>query len=62
MFHYALNPAGFLVLGSSESVGRFSDLFDVVDKKNKIYAKRVTAFRQYPHFQSPDLVPPCREK
>ena len=26
MFHYALNPTGFLVLGTSESVGTFSDL------------------------------------
>src|SRR5581483_5935196 len=27
IFHYALNPGGFLVLGNSETVGGFNDLF-----------------------------------
>ena len=33
MFHYALNPQGVLMLGSSETVGGFSDLFALSDKK-----------------------------
>jgi two-component system, chemotaxis family, CheB/CheR fusion protein len=37
MLHYALKPAGFLVLGPSESIGTLSDLFDQVEKKHKIY-------------------------
>ena len=37
ILHYALKPKGFLVLGPSESVGTFSDVFQQVDKKNKIY-------------------------
>ena len=28
LFHYALKPNGFLVFGSSESVGPFSDFFE----------------------------------
>ena len=40
MFHYALQPTGFLVLGSAESVGDKLDLFEAVDKKHKIYAKK----------------------
>jgi two-component system CheB/CheR fusion protein len=40
IFHYALNPNGYLMLGTSESVGIFLDLFALVDKKNKIYAKK----------------------
>lgn len=40
IFHYALNPGGFLLLGASESIGAFSDLFDLVDKKYRIYAKK----------------------
>lgn len=40
MFHYALKPNGFLVLGESETVGAFSDLFDSTDKRHKIYVKR----------------------
>jgi two-component system, chemotaxis family, CheB/CheR fusion protein len=39
-FHYALKPGGFLLLGASESVGGFTDLFEPVDKKYKIYSKR----------------------
>ena len=42
-FHYALKPEGFLVLGTSESIGEFSDLFDAVDKKHKIFRKRASA-------------------
>jgi len=40
VFHYALRPGGFLYLGASESVGGFSDLFEPVDKKHRIYVKR----------------------
>jgi two-component system CheB/CheR fusion protein len=42
IFHYSLNPTGFLMLGSSESTGRFSDLFDSVHNNSKIYAKKLT--------------------
>ncbi|WP_236630609.1 CheR family methyltransferase, partial [Aphanizomenon flos-aquae] len=41
IFHYSLKPTGFLMLGTSESVGDFADLFAVVDKKYKIYARKV---------------------
>ncbi|MBX3470584.1 MAG: PAS domain-containing protein [Planctomycetes bacterium] len=40
IFHYALNPGGFLLLGTSESVGDSSDLFSIVDRHCKIYGKR----------------------
>ncbi|MDZ4676574.1 MAG: chemotaxis protein CheB [Oligoflexia bacterium] len=39
-FHYALNPNGFLMLGSSESVGPVANLFAIMDNKNKIYSKK----------------------
>ncbi len=39
-FHYALTPEGLLILGPAESVGTFEELFKVLDKKNKIYAKK----------------------
>ncbi|MFL6245630.1 MAG: CheR family methyltransferase [Thermoanaerobaculia bacterium] len=40
IFHYALRPDGYLLLGSSETVGNFGDLFAVVDRKHKIYQKK----------------------
>ena len=39
-FHYALKPSGFLMLGAAESIGSFTELFGVVDKKDKIYSKK----------------------
>jgi two-component system, chemotaxis family, CheB/CheR fusion protein len=40
VLHYALNPDGFLFLGSSENVGPFTDLFAVVDPKHRLFAKK----------------------
>src|SRR5207247_2380746 len=39
VFHYALKPSGFLLLGNSETVGSFNNLFDAVDEKHKIYGR-----------------------
>jgi two-component system CheB/CheR fusion protein len=40
LFHYALKPQGVLWLGSSESIGNFADLFEVIDSKHKLYQKK----------------------
>ena len=42
IFHYALRPGGYLFLGKSETVGRFTDLFAPVDKTNCIFQARDT--------------------
>ena len=39
-FHYALKPEGFLFLGTSESVTGFTDLFEPVDRKHKIFSRK----------------------
>ncbi|HXV62322.1 MAG TPA: chemotaxis protein CheB [Vicinamibacteria bacterium] len=38
--HYSLNPIGFLLLGTSESVGDSPDLFSLVDRRTKLYARK----------------------
>lgn len=43
VFHYGLKSTGFLMLGNSETVGDFLDLFTLVDKKNKIYSRKLAA-------------------
>src|SRR5258705_2414329 len=43
ILHYALNPAGYLLLGSSETVGDAPELFSLLDRKTKIYTKRHSA-------------------
>jgi two-component system, chemotaxis family, CheB/CheR fusion protein len=40
LFHYALNPGGILVLGSSESIGEFGNLFSPVDRSAKIFQRK----------------------
>ncbi|MCS6968095.1 MAG: chemotaxis protein CheB [Cytophagales bacterium] len=40
LFHYALNPGGYLFLGKSENIGQFSDLFTTVDSRNKIFQRK----------------------
>ena len=40
ILHYALNPDGYLLLGSSESIGSFADLFDVVDFRNRLFVRK----------------------
>lgn len=40
-FHYALKPGGVLMLGPSESLGRNGGLFAVLDKKHRLYTRRV---------------------
>jgi len=39
-FHYALKPEGCLFLGASETIGPFTDLFEPLDKKHKIYSRK----------------------
>ncbi|HEV2576452.1 MAG TPA: CheR family methyltransferase [Acidobacteriaceae bacterium] len=38
-FHYALEPGGYMLLGMSEGLRDYSDLFSTVDRKNRIYMK-----------------------
>jgi two-component system CheB/CheR fusion protein len=43
VFHYALNPEGFLVLGQAETVGSQIGLFSLADKKFRIHRKKTAA-------------------
>jgi two-component system CheB/CheR fusion protein len=45
VFHYALKPNGYLVLGTAESIGGFVDLFAVADAKFRIYEKKFSHTR-----------------
>ena len=55
IFHYALLPGGYLLLGTSETAGASADLFSLVDKKLKIYRRKATA-------SSPKLDFPSRSR
>ncbi len=53
IFHYALKPGGFLMLGSSETTGSAPELFEVLDKKSKIFVKTTAAVRPTLDFPLP---------
>ena len=63
ILHYALKPSGFLVLGGSESVSSYPDLFSTIDKQHKIYGKKAIRSRlhydfaqnYYPVRSNPDV-------
>ncbi len=40
VLHYALQPKGYLLLGSSETIGNYSDLFAIFNRRYKIYQKK----------------------
>ncbi len=46
LFHFTLNENGYLFLGTSESIGEFSDLFSSVDVKAKIFRSKKLLTRQ----------------
>ncbi|MEI8354952.1 MAG: chemotaxis protein CheB [Deltaproteobacteria bacterium] len=47
LFHYALNPGGFLFLSPAETVGGFDPLFTTLDRKQKLYQRNdVSCFPQ----------------
>ena len=43
LFHYALKPTGFLLLGSGETVDKCPDMYRALDTKHKIYVKKAIA-------------------
>lgn len=56
-FHFALNPGGFLFLGSSESVDGATDLYATYNRENHMFQKRQASQRAYP---IPESVPTFR--
>lgn len=54
VFHYALKQKGFLFLGSSESVGAYANLFNLEDKKHKIYSKKAVQTPVIPELTASD--------
>ena len=53
IFHYALKPQGFLVLGTAETAASFNDLFSSSDKNQKVYSKKSSASAPRLDFSSP---------
>jgi two-component system CheB/CheR fusion protein len=54
LFHFSLLNNGLLLLGSSETIGGYVDLFSMVDKKWKIYKRRDSVFSAQPFIEFPN--------
>ena len=50
LFHFALAESGYMLLGSSESIGRDSDLFEPVSKKWRVFRRIDLARRDLVEF------------
>ena len=64
LFHYSLRADGLLLLGSSETVGSFSKLFEPVDSKLRLYLSKHTQSAAGPQFllkSFPPLLKPTKE-
>lgn len=57
LFHFALKPEGFLVLGTSESAESATQLFASFDKKHHIYTRRTV-----PRYSQPVPILPGKER
>lgn len=57
LFHYALRERGFLLLGTSETVGAVADLFSEFDRQRRIYTRRSVPSRLVFDVGSSQLVP-----
>lgn len=57
LIHYSLKPQGFLMLGPSETVGQSSDLFELVDRNHRIFARRAVRGRPELPFRGRDTEP-----
>ncbi|HJU42581.1 MAG TPA: CheR family methyltransferase, partial [Vicinamibacterales bacterium] len=63
LFHYALNPDGYLVLGQAETVGAQASLFSLVDKKARIHRKKTaSSLRPAMAFPLKSAAPPAERK
>lgn len=52
LFHYALKPSGFLLLGPAETISSYSDLFAPIHYEQKIFSRVAAATAPSPNFEA----------
>ncbi len=62
LFHYSLRPGGVMLLGSSETVGRFNQLFMPLESKLRLYLRQDNPGSSNPDFLLQSLPPLSRIK
>jgi two-component system CheB/CheR fusion protein len=67
LFHQVIEPNGYLLLGKSESIVAFSELFEQIDRKWKLFQRRPETFNSaqghdYQPYRIPTTTPSTRQK
>ncbi len=62
LFHYSLRPGGVMLLGSSETVGRFNQLFTPLESKLRLYLRQDHISGNNQDFLLKSLLPPSKIK
>jgi two-component system CheB/CheR fusion protein len=57
MFHYALREHGYLLLGTSETIREFTNLFQLADRKHKFFRKISSETTRTPAMVAPRALP-----
>ncbi len=57
LFHYTLKKNGILFLGSSETIGRFPELFEPLSRSHSIFRKKESAVRPQIRFPAGKIEP-----
>lgn len=57
LFHYSLNPGGVLFLGSAESVSTFTNLFEPLNIKSRLFRRRESQLSDGPLVFPTSIVP-----
>ncbi|HMK15510.1 MAG TPA: CheR family methyltransferase, partial [Methanomicrobiales archaeon] len=56
LFHYSLTPGGILFLGTSETIGSFTDLFAPLDTQARIFQRRASVYAPKAALEIPNLI------
>ena len=60
LFHYSLKPGAVLMLGSAESIGNNTELFEPIEATARLYRRRVNSLRmtdlEFPSRQAPGKI------
>lgn len=62
LFHYSLRPSGLLMLGPSETIGRFHRLFAQLKPRQRIYRRQGTVTITGPNHLLQSFPPPSRPR
>ncbi|HVN65122.1 MAG TPA: CheR family methyltransferase [Methanomicrobiales archaeon] len=62
LFHYSLSPGGLLFLGTSETIGGFTDLFAPLDTQARVFQRRASVYASRAAPEIPHIILPALDR